>query len=144
MEKLYCSICKEYTDHKDYICSVCESVHDPEKKRYVICGSSDNAEVIAAKLKFQEENLEAIIIDEEVAIKHRLGIYSSDKEATYLRTYDPDFMKYMEDFKYNHLTKKQKEAVIEPVRVGPKVRRNELCPCGSGLKYKKCCLNPNK
>jgi SEC-C motif-containing protein len=28
----------------------------------------------------------------------------------------------------------------QPVRVGPKVGRNEPCPCGSGKKYKKCCL----
>ncbi len=27
----------------------------------------------------------------------------------------------------------------EPVRVGVKVGRNDPCPCGSGLKYKKCC-----
>ncbi len=27
----------------------------------------------------------------------------------------------------------------EPVRVGPKVGRNEPCPCGSGKKYKRCC-----
>ena len=27
----------------------------------------------------------------------------------------------------------------EPVRVGPKVGRNDVCPCGSGKKYKKCC-----
>jgi preprotein translocase subunit SecA len=26
----------------------------------------------------------------------------------------------------------------EPVRVGPKVGRNDLCPCGSGKKYKNC------
>lgn len=26
----------------------------------------------------------------------------------------------------------------EPVKVGPKVGRNDLCPCGSGLKYKNC------
>ncbi|HHV34362.1 MAG TPA: preprotein translocase subunit SecA [Syntrophomonadaceae bacterium] len=26
-----------------------------------------------------------------------------------------------------------------PVRVGPKVGRNEPCPCGSGKKYKRCC-----
>jgi methionyl aminopeptidase len=25
-----------------------------------------------------------------------------------------------------------------------KVQRNDLCPCGSGLKYKKCCLGKNK
>ena len=24
---------------------------------------------------------------------------------------------------------------------GPKVGRNDPCPCGSGKKYKKCCLN---
>lgn len=25
------------------------------------------------------------------------------------------------------------------VRKEPKVGRNDMCPCGSGLKYKKCC-----
>lgn len=25
------------------------------------------------------------------------------------------------------------------VRVQPKIGRNDLCPCGSGKKYKKCC-----
>ena len=29
----------------------------------------------------------------------------------------------------------------EPIRTEPKVGRNEPCPCGSGKKYKKCCLN---
>jgi|LGOV01.1.fsa_nt_gb hypothetical protein len=28
----------------------------------------------------------------------------------------------------------------EPVRVAKKIGRNEPCPCGSGKKYKKCCL----
>lgn len=27
------------------------------------------------------------------------------------------------------------------VREGPKIGRNDPCPCGSGKKYKKCCLN---
>lgn len=27
------------------------------------------------------------------------------------------------------------------VRTEPKIQRNEPCPCGSGLKYKKCCIN---
>jgi len=31
---------------------------------------------------------------------------------------------------------------IEPViKTEPTIGRNEPCPCGSGLKYKKCCLN---
>lgn len=36
----------------------------------------------------------------------------------------------------------QEEAVPErmhPVVVGPKTGRNDVCPCGSGKKYKKCC-----
>ena len=27
----------------------------------------------------------------------------------------------------------------KPIRVGPKVGRNDPCPCGSGQKYKQCC-----
>jgi hypothetical protein len=30
------------------------------------------------------------------------------------------------------------------VRAGPKVGRNDPCPCGSGKKYKKCCLEADK
>jgi SEC-C motif-containing protein len=29
----------------------------------------------------------------------------------------------------------------EPVRVGPRVGRNDPCPCGSGKKFKKCCID---
>lgn len=28
---------------------------------------------------------------------------------------------------------------VEPIRTGPKIGRNQPCPCGSGKKYKKCC-----
>lgn len=28
---------------------------------------------------------------------------------------------------------------VEPILAGPKTGRNDLCPCGSGKKYKKCC-----
>ena len=31
-----------------------------------------------------------------------------------------------------------------PVVKDHKIGRNEPCPCGSGLKYKKCCLNSGK
>ncbi len=33
---------------------------------------------------------------------------------------------------------KEEPKKLEPVRVGPKVGRNEPCPCGSGKKYKHC------
>ena len=31
--------------------------------------------------------------------------------------------------------------VVPFKRKSPKIGRNEPCPCGSGRKYKKCCLN---
>jgi hypothetical protein len=33
-------------------------------------------------------------------------------------------------------------AFAEPLNSAPKVGRNDPCPCGSGKKYKKCCLKP--
>ena len=30
--------------------------------------------------------------------------------------------------------------VVTFVRDGPKIGRNERCPCGSGKKFKKCCI----
>lgn len=33
----------------------------------------------------------------------------------------------------------QHEAVKQVVRAGPKIGRNDPCPCGSGKKLKKCC-----
>lgn len=30
------------------------------------------------------------------------------------------------------------------VREGPKIGRNDPCPCGSGKKWKKCCGAPEK
>ena len=30
-------------------------------------------------------------------------------------------------------------AKAQPVRAVPRVGRNDVCPCGSGKKYKKCC-----
>lgn len=32
-----------------------------------------------------------------------------------------------------------KEETLQPIIAGPKVGRNDLCPCGSGKKHKKCC-----
>lgn len=37
------------------------------------------------------------------------------------------------------VTTNQEEAVKKPVVKGDKTGRNDMCPCGSGKKYKKCC-----
>ena len=35
---------------------------------------------------------------------------------------------------------KEKDAALVPIRTEEKIGRNDPCPCGSGKKYKKCCL----
>jgi preprotein translocase subunit SecA len=43
--------------------------------------------------------------------------------------------------KASDVVKQASEAMskAKPVRSGPKVGRNDPCPCGSGKKYKQCC-----
>ena len=37
----------------------------------------------------------------------------------------------------------RKSRINKAIRLRGKIGRNELCPCGSGKKYKNCCLNMN-
>lgn len=39
------------------------------------------------------------------------------------------------------LGKKSRVSFRSKVRQGPKIGRNEPCPCGSGKKFKRCCIN---
>jgi hypothetical protein len=41
------------------------------------------------------------------------------------------------------LYKKRLDTSSAPVHADRKVGRNDPCPCGSGKKYKKCCLGPS-
>ena len=36
---------------------------------------------------------------------------------------------------------KEEETDVKPVKKGEKIGRNDPCPCGSGKKYKNCCMN---
>lgn len=46
---------------------------------------------------------------------------------------------YREQY-YNEEYRKLEKKYHTPIR-STKIERNSLCPCGSGLKYKKCCIN---
>jgi preprotein translocase subunit SecA len=56
-------------------------------------------------------------------------------------------MSQVKDLQYQHAdisaeaaeTEKPADIAVAPVRSGPKVGRNDPCPCGSGKKYKACC-----
>lgn len=43
---------------------------------------------------------------------------------------------------YGPAPKKQRGYAAH-IRTEPKILRNDPCPCGSGAKYKKCCMRDN-
>jgi uncharacterized protein YecA (UPF0149 family) len=46
---------------------------------------------------------------------------------------------------HNRLLSKMERPKLWPiVNMFPKVNRNDACPCGSGKKFKKCCLLRSK
>ena len=51
---------------------------------------------------------------------------------------DATMMKRIEELQERIDTMKETR-VEQVIRKGPKIHRNDLCPCGSGKKYKKCC-----
>ena len=58
------------------------------------------------------------------------------------RKSDAGFIKLMKSISQDRKKEKQKEHGFSLVkREGNKIGRNDFCPCGSGKKHKKCCLN---
>ena len=66
------------------------------------------------------------------------------KQASILDFIEPcdDSTSYIdwETFDGNWSNFPMREPILPFVREEPKVQRNEPCPCGSGKKYKKCCI----
>lgn len=57
---------------------------------------------------------------------------------------DEEAIEMSEEDMEEALKQLRKFLVKEPQRrVTPKIHRNEPCPCGSGKKYKKCCMDVN-
>ncbi len=71
-------------------------------------------------------------IDEEVR-KARERIDRSDFKGAF------DKVGIMDEDLRRILTEIQEEKPEQIVNEGPKIGRNEPCPCGSGKKYKRCC-----
>jgi hypothetical protein len=82
--------------------------------------------------KIRKDEEEAFMRDEE-----RLWLVAGDEDVEDDEGEDEDSAEEAD--------RDDEEAEAEPARkgplvLGPKVGRNDACPCGSGKKYKKCCL----
>jgi len=108
----------------------------------------------------EEENLGFIFIDKEYStttntklhcriiayerkINHWFLIFVN---GTSIQNFELDFQYFYFSNKYNkeleiEVKELRKNRVLQRKNVDKKIGRNETCPCGSGKKYKKCCLN---
>ncbi|AGX45435.1 SEC-C metal-binding domain-containing protein [Clostridium saccharobutylicum] len=109
---------KEYNSSVEFTMGFIDGINDSLKKPY---------------------DLEAIEADTELVLDINLEtLYYNmlDAKAEYLYTL-PQWDGIFSEEKRNEIQKQYKESKI--VRNTEKVGRNDLCPCGSGKKYKKCC-----
>lgn len=81
------------------------------------------------------DRLEIISTDEENGVVNFIAYYK-DKDAVIPHHEIAQFKK-SDDTWYFYDSQFPKISTIK--KSTPKVGRNELCPCGSGKKYKKCC-----
>ena len=75
--------------------------------------------------------LRTFIIPDRIQLE--IDVHNENKEESESDyNYDDDY--YDDDIDFR--------TPISPiVNPGPKIGRNDLCPCGSGKKFKKCCLD---
>ena len=94
---------------------------------------------INESLKDYENPLETMEEDTEVKILiDPEKLYYNMVEAKAQWLYElPQWDSILDEEKRNVLYKQQKASGT--IRKGKKIGRNDPCPCGSGLKYKKCC-----
>ena len=111
-------LAKEYDSTIEFVMGFLDGINDSLKNQY---------------------DLEKVEADTELVLDLNLEtLYYNmlDAKAEYLYTL-PQWDGIFSEEKRNEIQKKYKESKI--VRNMEKVGRNDLCPCGSGKKYKKCC-----
>jgi preprotein translocase subunit SecA len=88
------------------------------------------------------------IKDEVSGLILKVEMVTDQDEEAMADTWEPTNFKHEEAQSWQDLANQKEQAIEaskkteekpEPIYAGPKVGRNDPCPCGSGLKYKKCC-----
>jgi preprotein translocase subunit SecA len=69
----------------------------------------------------------------------RIWAGQSSEHAVAASAYDAQRQAALDMTRNAQMAEEGEEVVRTIVRAGPKVGRNDPCPCGSGKKYKKCC-----
>ena len=111
-------LAKEYNSTVEFAMGFMDGINDSLKNQYDLESIDADTELV---LDINLETLYFNMLDAKAEYLYALpqwdGIFSVEKRA--------------------EIQKKYKESKI--VRNSDKVGRNDVCPCGSGKKYKKCC-----
>lgn len=83
-------------------------------------------------ITLEQLELQLALMEEEERIKHQNLIMRGRGYGIFSNTL-PYIMPYI--MPYENRFEKTPQYIREDKKIG----RNELCPCGSGKKYKKCC-----
>lgn len=111
------------TGNVDYIC---DTEQDPQRKTIENWAKSTQFKrlrVLASELGGSEDEVGTVTFEADFVTNGEAGTH---RETSQFRKQEGRWM----FFSGQH----------NPVRTGPKVGRNDVCPCGSGKKFKKCCL----
>jgi len=156
-KRLWCKTCNDwelfeqhYPNWKEWFCKKCEKVHEPvllseipeekiieQRKRYIEWNHSSMGKFMGEMMMTQEQrNLKELVhmfsppgsdFETEI-IESDAGQHAIDDEKRRKRA--EEMAKYREE----------KEQIKQNLLKFKGIQRNDSCPCGSGKKYKKCCL----
>ena len=119
-----------------------------DKRKILIAGGNEITNAKLRALLDKTNKKDDVEFIDMANLPEGIEIADIEKSVPYITPkemeYQYQMIKDYDEFRYSHLTKKEREADIQPVRTEPKIGRNEPCPCGSGKKYKICCINKTK
>jgi SEC-C motif len=144
----YCKGCEDFTlfirddfGTKELTCTTCDKLYETVK-----IGEIAQEKLDAQRARFKQKRSQQIsqylntytsggMIAELLRNESRIGIEVKESDAGLLT-----IEKWEKEER--ELAKQQRNEEIARIRVQFKdVQRNESCRCGSGIKYKKCCMN---
>jgi len=121
----------------------------PKESVIIVYDGNDEKSIEGAEKAKQEMEAEGKLVklmtkdDFAIAEKNRETFGNPNKRFKITNPMHEELMELPieTDFKRNRNVKKpSKTATYHPINTEGKTQRNDSCPCGSGKKYKKCCI----
>jgi hypothetical protein len=97
---------------------------------------------VAFEDKAPWEREKSILVSDVISEMEWWAAFDEDTDAEQLGLFDDDPYEPLSPLPQSDLPMSPPVGYSPsvPIRSGPKIGRNDPCPCGSGKKYKKCCL----